>query len=90
VSSTERSATDARGRGIGFVDAPGTLGEVKLPDSPHDRRVRNEALAHLGRRAAVVAVPTLLVGALANALGVPWWLVLIAVLIILYHGLLQS
>ena len=63
---------------------------MKLPDSPHDRRARDEALTQLGKRVAIISVPTLLVGALANALGVPWWLVLVAVLVILYHAVLQS
>jgi hypothetical protein len=63
---------------------------VKLPDSPHDRRAREQALAQLGKGVAIVAVPTLVVGALAHALGVPWWLVLIAVLVILFHGIFQS
>ena len=70
--------------------ASGTLGRVKLPDSPHDRRARDEAFAQLGKRAVIVAVPTFVVAALAHALGVPWWLVGIAVVVILSMGLLQS
>ena len=63
---------------------------MKLPDSPHDRRAREEALVRLGKRVAIVGVPTLLVGSLAHALGVPWWIVLIAALVIVYFGVFEA
>lgn len=63
---------------------------MKLPDSPHDRRARDEALVRLGKRVASVGVPTLVVGALAHALGVPWWIVLIAALVIVYFGVFEA
>lgn len=57
---------------------------MKLPDSPHDRRSRNDALAQLAKRVAIAGVPLLVVAALAHALGVPWFLVLIAVAFVVY------
>jgi phosphoglycolate phosphatase len=41
---------------------------VKLPDSPEDRRVRNEALARIGTRFGIAAGLTLVVGLFAHAL----------------------
>ena len=57
---------------------------MKLPDSPHDRRARNDALTQLAKRLAIAGVPTLIVAALAHSLGVPWFLVLVAVVFIVY------
>ena len=48
---------------------------MRLPHSPDDRRARNEILGRIGKRLAVYVVVLGLVGLLANALGVPWWLV---------------
>ena len=55
---------------------------TKLPDSPEDRRRRDELLRRIGVRALIVLIPTVLVGALAVALGVPVWIVVIACIII--------
>ena len=63
---------------------------MKLPESPHDRRARDEALMHLAKRAAIAIAPTLLVGALAHALGVPWLLVLLAIIIVIYLAIFHS
>ncbi|CAB4729781.1 unannotated protein [freshwater metagenome] len=63
---------------------------MKLPESRHDRRVRDEALVRLGKRVAIVGVPTLLVGSLTHALGVPWWMVLIAALVIVCFGVFEA
>jgi heme A synthase len=61
-----------------------------MPDSPDDRRRRNEVLRRVGVRALIVLVPTLLVGALAVGLGVPAWIVLIVCVLIAATVLFQS
>ena len=63
---------------------------MKLPHSPEDRRVRNEALAHLGRRGGALLALVLVVGLFAHALGVPWFLIAVAIVFIAYHVLFQS
>lgn len=57
---------------------------MKLPDSPEDRRVRAEAMRELARRGAIALVLMLVVGVFAHALGVPWFLVAIALVFIGY------
>jgi heme A synthase len=61
-----------------------------MPDSPDDRRRRNEVLRRVGVRALIVLVPTLLVGALAVGLGVPAWIVPIVCVLIAATVLFQS
>jgi heme A synthase len=51
---------------------------TRLPDSPDDRARRDELLRRIATRAAIAAIPTILVGALAVGLGVPLWIVVIA------------
>lgn len=63
---------------------------MKLPDSPKDRAARDEALAHVAKRLAVAALPLLLVGLLAHALGVPWFLVLAALVFLVYLVLFET
>ena len=63
---------------------------MKLPDSPEDRRVRNEALAHVARKSAVAVVLMLVVGVFAHALGVPWFVVAIALAFIGYLVLFET
>ena len=63
---------------------------VKLPDSPEDRKVRDEAIAVVLKRLAIAAGPLLLVGAFAHALGVPWILVLLALVAVLYVVLFEA
>jgi fatty acid desaturase len=63
---------------------------MRVPDSPDDRRARNEILTRVGKRIAIAVVAIALVGLLANALGVPWWLVLVvcvfALLIVVFEA----
>ena len=39
-----------------------------------DAEARRGAARHLGRRAVILIVPVLLVGVLITALGIPWWI----------------
>jgi hypothetical protein len=55
---------------------------TRLPDSPEDRRRRNELLQRIAVRAVVVLVPTIIVGALAVGLGVPLWIVIVVCVLI--------
>jgi hypothetical protein len=55
---------------------------TRLPDSPEDRRRRNEALTRIGIKLVVVLVPIALVGVLAAALGIPVWIVAIVCVLI--------
>lgn len=57
---------------------------MKLPDSPDDRRRRDEALQRIGRTVAIAALPGALVALLVHALGVPW--IAIAVVLALVLG----
>ena len=63
---------------------------TRLPDSPGDRAQRNEALQRIGVRLLVILLPTVLVGALAVGLGVPWWIVLVACVLIVLTVLFQT
>ena len=63
---------------------------MELPDSPEDRRARNDALARIAKRLAIVGVPMLLVAALTHALGVPWLIVLVALVFVLYLVLFET
>jgi hypothetical protein len=65
-------------------------GGVKLPDSPEDRKVRDEALQQVAKRLVYALIPTVAVGALAVALGIPWWAVLIAAAVVLYIVLFEA
>jgi heme A synthase len=53
----------------------------RLPDSPEDRRRRNELLQRVALRLVIVLIPAAIVGALAVALGVPVWLVVVVCLV---------
>jgi heme A synthase len=53
---------------------------ARLPDSPDDRRRRDELLKRIAVRLAIAIVPAVIVGALAVALGVPLWLVIVVCL----------
>lgn len=57
---------------------------MKLPDSPDDRRRRDEALQRIGRNLAIAALPCALVALLTHALGVPW--IAVAVVLVLVVG----
>lgn len=48
----------------------------RLPDSPDDRRRRDEVLRRILVRAAIAIVPIIIIGALAIGLGVPEWVVI--------------
>lgn len=63
---------------------------MKLPDSPDDDRARNEALKRIGLRTAAAAVPIFLVALLAYGLGLPWWIVAVAVFGALYLVLFET
>jgi heme A synthase len=54
----------------------------RLPDSPGDRQRRDEVLRRIFVRVAIAIVPTIIVGALAVALGVPLWLVAVVCLVV--------
>jgi hypothetical protein len=62
----------------------------RMPDSPEDRRRRNELLHRVGLRALIVIVPTILVGALAVGLGVPLWIVVVVCIIIAASVIFQA
>ena len=53
---------------------------TRLPPSPDDRSRRDEALRRILVRLAIAAVPVILIGALAVALGVPLVLVVVVCL----------
>jgi heme A synthase len=53
----------------------------RLPDSPEDRRRRDEALRRILVRVAIAAVPIFLIGAFAVALGVPLVIVVVVCLV---------
>ena len=53
----------------------------RLPDSPDDRRRRDEALRRILVRIAIAVVPVFLIGALAVALGVPVVIVVVVCLV---------
>jgi heme A synthase len=53
----------------------------RLPDSPEDRGRRDEALRRILVRVAIAAVPVILIGALAVALGVPVVIVVVVCLV---------
>jgi heme A synthase len=55
---------------------------TRLPDSPEDRKRRDEALRRIGVRLVVVVVPIALIGVLAAALGIPVWIVVIVCVLI--------
>lgn len=59
---------------------------TRLPDSPDDRRRRDEAIRRVLLRVAIAAVPIVLVGALAVALGVP--LVIVVVVCVVFAGMI--
>jgi Flp pilus assembly protein TadB len=50
---------------------------MRLPDSPEDRRRRDEALQRIGRHLAIAAVPCAVISLLVHALGVPWFVIAI-------------
>ncbi|NNE73194.1 MAG: hypothetical protein HKN26_05985 [Acidimicrobiales bacterium] len=49
------------------------------PKSPADRRGQREAAKIVAQRAAWLLVPLVLVSVVVLLLGLPWWLILIAV-----------
>ena len=53
----------------------------RLPDSPDDRRRRDEALRRILVRVVIAGVPVFLIGALAVALGVPVVIVVVVCLV---------
>jgi heme A synthase len=53
----------------------------RLPDSPDDRRRRDEALRRILVRVAIAVIPVFLIGALAVALGVPVVIVVVVCLV---------
>lgn len=59
---------------------------TRLPDSPDDRRRRDETIRRIVIRVAIAAVPIFLIGALAVALGVP--LVLVVVVCLVFAGMI--
>lgn len=63
---------------------------VTPPDRPDDRRIRNDALAKVGVRLVVAGIPSLIIGAIAWGLGLPWWLVLLALLVILWFAVFEA
>jgi hypothetical protein len=48
-----------------------------------DREARNEALAHVSKRLAIWAIPLAVVGALLVGLGIPLWISIVAILVVL-------
>ena len=48
-----------------------------------DREARNEALAHIGKRTLIWALPLTVVGALLVGLGIPLWISVIAMVVVL-------
>ncbi len=48
-----------------------------------DQEARNEALAHVGKRLAIWALPLTVVGALLVGLGIPLWISVIAMVVVL-------
>lgn len=62
------------------------MSSSRLPDSPDDRRRRNEVLGRIAVRVAIALVPAIIVGALAIGLGVPAWVV--AILCLVFVGII--
>ena len=54
---------------------------TRSPNSPEDRRRRDEVVRRILVRVAVAIVPTVIVGALAVGLGVPAWIVAVVCLV---------
>lgn len=63
---------------------------MKLPDSPEDRDRRDDALRRIGRTVALAFVPCVLIGGLAHALGVPWFLILGVMVLLLGYILFEA
>lgn len=63
---------------------------MTTPDSPEDRRARNDTLTTIGRKVAVVLVLYAIAGTLVAALGVPWPIVVafgvVVVLFVIFFG----
>ena len=55
---------------------------MRLPDSPEDRRRRDDALRRIGRHLAIAAVPCALISLLTHALGVPWFVIAVFLVIV--------
>lgn len=53
-----------------------------VPDDP-DGDARREALHHIGRRTAIWAAPLTIVGILLVALGIPVWISVVTMLVVL-------
>ena len=76
---------DPRGRGDGRPAGPGRVGDEENgePDPDLDAEVRAEALYFVFRRTAIWAIPLTIVGALLVALGIPLWISVIAMVLVL-------
>ena len=63
---------------------------MRLPDSPEDRRRRDEALQRIGRHLAVATVPCVLISLLTHALGVPWFVIAIVLVLVVGSIVFQA
>ncbi len=66
--------------------AVGDTQEMSSPEDPiedPDAASREEALRFIARRTAIWAVPLTLIGALLIGLGIPWWISVGAMAIVL-------
>lgn len=63
---------------------------MKLPDSPEDRDRRDDALRRIGRTIAIAVVPCVLIGGLSHALGVPWFVILAVMALLLGYIVFEA
>lgn len=61
-----------------------------IPSSPEDDDARRDAARHYLRIGLVWGVPMVLLGGLAIGLGVPWWLVLAILAVIVVWMIFES
>ncbi len=60
------------------------------PKSPKDRATQRDAAIELTKRVAIWAVPLSLISALLIALGLPWWIVALAIVMFVLYLLFEA